>query len=232
MGMENNIIEDFFNTFFKCNELTTVYTKDTPKEMMASPVDEEGWFTWKPIKGTWRLEDYRKVEERFNVVFPQSFIDFHKRYFFLDCDCVLVRLPYSNPNKPPLAEIIDILEDTDYLMAINIYPFASEGYDGGFLVFDAREETANNEFPIRAFDYTLEELDGLSAIIFSSFSKLLECLTHYLKEVKTRHDFDIIPEFFEIDPDGAGKHGREYWLGKIDMMKYIYEDNKNNPWPF
>ncbi|KQB99151.1 SMI1/KNR4 family protein [Pedobacter sp. Hv1] len=229
--MKDNIIEAFFSAFFNARKLTSVYTKDTPKEMMASPVDEEGWFIWKPLNGTFSAEDYRKVEEKFNVVFPQSFINFHKRYFFLDCDCRLLRLPYSNPNQP-LQEITDPLEDADYLASLGLYPFAWEGNDNGHLVFDGREDKENNEFPIRLFDYSWDELDGLSAIIFSSFSKLLECLTHYMKEVKTRQDFDVVPDFLEIDPEGAGKYGREYWLGWAGMMKGNYEYFKDNPWPF
>jgi hypothetical protein len=229
--MENNIIENFFKALFDFGPLTVVYTADAPKEMMASAVNDDGWFTWKPIEGTFGPEDYRKIEEKFNVVFPETFIDFHKRYFFLDCDCVLLRLPYSNPNKP-LQEITDTLEDAGYLTSIGIYPFAWEGNDAGHLVFDGREPKENNEFPIRVFDYALEELDGLSDIIFSSFPKLLECMTHYMKEIKNRKDFDIVPEFLEIDPHGAGKNGKEYWLSWAAMMKANDEYLKENPWPF
>lgn len=120
---------------------------------------------------------------------PLTFIDWHKRYFFLDCSCTFLGLPHSNPNRP-LEEIIDILDNDSAheLAKINLYPFATEGNDGGFLVFDGREEKENNEFPTRVYAAS-EELDGLSAIIFSSFSKLLECLTLFMKEIKNPRPF-------------------------------------------
>ncbi len=61
-------------------------------------------------------------------------------------------------------------------------------------------------------------------MIFSSFPKLIECLTHYCREVVHRKNFEIIQEFFQIDPDGAGATGKVYWTGWIDMMKANYEE--------
>jgi hypothetical protein len=107
-----------------------------------------------------------------------------------------------------------------------------EGNDAGFLVFDGRLPKENNEFPIRVFDYMLEELDGLGPIIFSSFSKLLACLIYYMKEIKTMPDFEIIPQFLAIDPEGAGKYGTDYWMGWANMQKDNYEYDKENPLTF
>jgi len=41
------IIDRFFAAYRKCYPMSTVFTSKTPKEMMASPVDNEGWFEWK-----------------------------------------------------------------------------------------------------------------------------------------------------------------------------------------
>lgn len=58
-----------------------------------------------------------------------------------------------------------------------MYPFAAEGNDAGPLIFDGRIKVVNNEFPIRVYEQEFGgNLDGLSEIIFSNFSKLLECL--------------------------------------------------------
>ncbi|MFF5380289.1 hypothetical protein [Pedobacter suwonensis] len=220
MGNKDKIINDFFKQFFS-QELNAVFKEQTPKDMMASTVDDNGWHNWKPMNGTFNLEDYQNIEKKFKVKFPESFIEWHKLYFFLDCDCALVRLPHSFPSEP-LKEIIDVLDNdvAEELIAIKIYPFGAEGNDMGPLVFDGRKEMINNEFPIRFFDYDYyNDFEGLSEIIFSSFLKLLECITYFLKEIETRKIHEIIPDFFKIDPDGAGKTGIDYWLAQSAMAK-------------
>lgn len=189
--------------------------------MQASEVDEEGWVVWKPLPGTLSEDDYRKIEEEYNVRFPKSFVDWHKAYFFLDGDCSLLRLPVSSPTQP-LEDLKQALSwhVPERLIPQGLYPFAGEGNDTGPLVFDGRMPVADNEFPIRVYDHEHGgDLAGLSEIIFSSFAKLLECITHYLNELKSRKAFEIIPDFFEIDPGGAGSSGREYWLSWVAMRK-------------
>lgn len=229
MEDKKKIINDFFQQFFN-QELKTVFIEQTPKDMMASSVDNEGWYNWKPINGKFNIIDYEHIEKKFKIKFPESFIEWHKQYFFLDCDCSLVRLPHSSPTEP-LQEIIDNLDNdfAESLIAVKIYPFGQEGNDMGPLVFDGRREVTENEFPIRFFDYDYYgDLEGLSEIIFSSFLKLLECITYFLKEVETRKIFEIIPDFFNIDPEGAGKTGVDYWLEQAAMYKQNEEHFKGN----
>ncbi|MNL48038.1 hypothetical protein D3C87_1708650 [compost metagenome] len=108
----------------------------------------------------------------------------------------------------------------EQLIPLKLYPFGNEGNDAGPLVFDGRIDTINNEFPIRVYDHEFGgDLEGLSEIIFSSFEKLLACLTHYMTELKTRKSFEIIPDFFKIDPTGAGLTGIDYWLSWANMQK-------------
>ncbi len=189
--------------------------------MMASEKNEDGWYNWKPINGTLDVADYRKIEEKFKVKFPKSFIDWHRSYFFMDADCSLLRLPHSSPTEP-LQEIIDNLDNdiAEDLIKLKIYPFGQDGNDIGPLVFDGRYPVEDNEFPIRVYDYDYGgDEEGLSEIIFSSFTKLLECISHILKDSDSRKLYEIIPDFFAIDPDGAGKTGVDYWLAEIQMGK-------------
>ncbi|WP_029275113.1 SMI1/KNR4 family protein [Pedobacter borealis] len=218
----DEIINTFFTSYFNFSRLRSVYGEEkTPKNMMATPVDEEGWYTWKPIEGTLTNSNYRQVEEKFGVKFPKSFVEWHKQYFFLDCSCQLMGLPVSSPTEP-LQQIIDNL---DYSLAkdlieAKLYPFGDEGNDAGPLVFDGRYEVKDNEYSIRVYDHEYGgDMDGLSEIVFSSFPKLLECFTHYIQEVETRKNFEIIPDFFQIDPTGAGKTGKGYWLSWVAMEK-------------
>ncbi|WP_433903519.1 SMI1/KNR4 family protein [Sphingobacterium puteale] len=218
-------IEKFFNAYLT-KGARSVYTEDIPKEMMASEVDEDEWYEWKLIPGTFTPEDYKRVATQFGVTLPESFIEWHKRYFFADCDCSIVRLPHSLPSQP-LAEIITNLDwyIPEQLIPLGLIPFASEGNDTGPLVFDTRGSVETNDYPIRVYDHEYDgELDGLSEIIFSSFDKMLACLTHFLNETNTRKHFEVIPDFYAIDPDGAGAAGRPYWESWIVMGRANFEE--------
>ena len=69
--MEQKIVEKFFQALFK-EDKRSVYTDRIPKEMIDTPPDKSGWFTWKPLKGNLKLEDYRKLETEFNNELPRS----------------------------------------------------------------------------------------------------------------------------------------------------------------
>ena len=217
---------NFFDSYFSFSSRKTVYTDSFPLEMKASEKDEDGWIEWKPLKGFLQVSDYHKLEQQFGVVFPKSFIEWHRSFFFLDGDCSIIRLPTSSPTQP-LNELKKTLDwfIPEMLIPQKLYPFGDEGNDTGPLVFDGRKQLPDNEFPIRVYDHEYGgKLEGLSEIIFSSFPKLLACLTHFLTEHTARKNFEIIPEFFQIDPEGAGKTGIDYWLNWVGVQKLNYED--------
>ncbi len=210
------LTENFFQAYFKAFSNTGRDTQ-VPREMLLSSIDEEGYYQWGLLKGTLQQEDYAKIEQKFGVKFPRSFIEWHRAYYFLEGDCSILRLPFSSPAKP-MEELIDYVDWplAEDLIMQSLYPFAFEGNDTGPLVFDGRQPIADNEFPIRVYDYDYGgDPEGLSEIIFSSFPKLIECLTHYMNEINEREREDIIPEFFQIDRKGAGGSGIDYWLGWI-----------------
>ena len=220
----NHVIENFFKAYWTPG-MKSVYTDKIPKEMMLSPIDKDGWYDWKLISGTLPTEEYKKIEEKFKVTFPENFIEWHKRYFFADCDCSIVRLPYSLPTKP-LEIIIEKIDRVipEILIPLGLVPFADEGNDAGLFVFDTRKTNNKNDFPIRVYNYEYDgDLEGLSNIIFSSFDKMLECLTHFLIETKTRKRFEVIPDFFTIDSKGAGTTGKSYWASWIAMEKENFD---------
>lgn len=201
--------------------MTSVYTNIVPKTMMASGIDKEGWYEWKLLSGTLAVDDYKKVETKFGVALPDNFIEWHRRYFFADCDCSIVRLPHSLPTQP-LKEIIDNLNwhIPAQLIPIGLIPFADEGNDAGPLVFDTRNQIGRKDFPIRVYDHEYGgELAGLSEIVFSSFGKMLECLTYFLNGIKKKESFEVIPGFYDIDPNGAGSTGKSYWNSWVEMMR-------------
>ena len=201
--------------------MKTVFYDDIPKEMVLTPKDESGWFEWKLVKGSIPTEEYDKLEKQFAIKFPMNFINWHKSYYFLDGDCSIVRLPTSILTKP----LESIRQNLDWyipemLIPLGLIPFADEGNDTGPLVFDTRNKSDLTDFPIRVYDHEYDgDLDGLSDIIFSSFQKMIECLTHLLNERNSGKLFEIIPGFFSIDSNGAGSTGKKYWLDWIEMDK-------------
>jgi hypothetical protein len=220
------LVSQFFKSYLKTFPPKTVFTDYSPKEMMLSSVNDDGWFEWKLTEGNIDESEYKNLEKGFNVTFPKSFIEWHKAYFFLDGDCSILRLPYSN-SLQPLKEIKDNLEwfIPQQIIPQKLYPFANEGNDAGVLVFDGRLPANGNEFPVRIYDHEYGgHPGGLSEIIFSSFTKLLECLVHYFNELEQRKNFAIIPDFFQIDPEGAGKSGVNYWLEWAEMQKANFEE--------
>ena len=103
----NEIINKFYNAYWTPG-IKSVFNDKIPKEMMNSEPDKDGWYEWKLMQGTLTKRDYLEVETQFNVVFPETFIEWHKRYFFADCDCSIIRLPPSLPIEP-LQELKDRL---------------------------------------------------------------------------------------------------------------------------
>lgn len=214
--------KDFFDAFLSIYPNSTVNTDDFPEALKAGEEDEDGWIEWKLLPGNFSADLYHDLEKKYNVIFPESFINWHRSHFFMDAQTEILNLPYSNPDRP-LQELEAELNNfiSAELIPQKLYPFGSEGNDMGPLVFDGREPKPNNEFPVRVYDHEAGgDLKGLSPVIFSSFTKLLECQIHFLTGLKShRKNYEIIPEFFTLDPDGAGAAGKDYWNGWIAGMK-------------
>lgn len=218
-------IEQFFEAYWKPG-MKSVYNDYTPKEMMQSTINKDGWYEWKLMPGTLTMDDYKKVTSKYGANYPDNFIEWHRRYFFEDGDCSIVRFPHSLPTRP-LAKIIENLNwyIPEQLIPLGLIPFADEGNDAGPLVFDTRNAIQMEDYPIRVYDHEFGgDLSGLSDIIFSSFSKMLDCLTHFLTQTNSKNRFEAIPDFFDIDPKGAGSTGKSYWLSWIQMDKANYEE--------
>lgn len=214
--------KNFFDAFLSIYPASTVHTDDFPEALKAGEEDEDGWIEWKLLPGNFSTDLYHDLEKKYKVIFPESFINWHRSHFFMDAQTEILRLPHSNPEQPLQeleAELNNVISEE--LIPQKLYPFGSEGNDIGPLVFDGRTTVANNEFPVRVYDHEAGgDLNGLSPVIFSSFSKLLECQIHFLTELKKhRKNYEIVPDFFTIDPEGAGATGKDYWEGWITGMK-------------
>ncbi|MDU1889562.1 MAG: hypothetical protein E6767_02625 [Dysgonomonas sp.] len=217
--MNETTIKEFFDAYSQVAILKTPFRQGMAEEMIISGEDQDGWVEWKMIRGTLQRRDYRAIEEKYNLNFPESFMEWHMAYHFFECETPFVRLPESNP-KQPLEAIAGNLDWAALLIKQKLYPFADEGNDTGPLVFDAREAVEDNEFPIRVYDHEyIDFTKGLGPVIFSSFTKLIECMTHYFRNIGKKPKAEIIEDFFSIDPAGAGTTGVGYWKGWMGMLR-------------
>ena len=119
------------------------------------------------VPGSLKPDAYHRLEKKYDVRFPKSFIAWHSAYFFSDGDCGMVRLPASNALQP-LAELENELNWSvpTRLISQKLYPFAQEGNDAGPLVFDARADCIDDEYPIRWYEHEYGgNLEGLGEII-------------------------------------------------------------------
>ncbi|QEC45666.1 SMI1/KNR4 family protein [Pseudobacter ginsenosidimutans] len=221
-----DINKQFFEAFMLIDINRMLNVEECPAAMKGGK-NERGWNEWKAIPGNLSVDLYYDLEKEFNVLLPESFINWHRSHFFMNAETQILRLPISHPDQP-LKHLREIWEWVipEKLIPQKLYPFGSEGNDTGPFVFDGRKPVAHNEFPVRVYDHEyFGDLKGLSPVIFSSFTKLLECQIHFTTELnKDRNDYEIIPEFFRIDPEGAGKTGKEYWNGWAGMMKVNADD--------
>lgn len=168
--------------------------------------------TWSYSPSSGIEKDFSKLEQQFQTKFPDSFKQFYSRYNFSEIETPLLTLTGSDPDLSSLAA--EYNWDLPKLLTGNrLYVFGDGGNDIGPLVFDGREPKSGNEFPIREYDH--EYIDGepeaLTEIMFSSFTKMIECLLHFLEEGSKTGYNAAIRQFYHIDPAGAGDDGRGYW---------------------
>lgn len=174
---------------------------------------------WRYLPSTRGEKNYSALEQELGIVLPDSYKQWHGQYDFPKIEFPMLNLFGSNRNLSLLASEYDW--DLPPLLAGNqLYIFGDEANDVGPLVFDGRDATPGNEFPIRVYDH--EFIDGepeaLSEIIFSSFTKMVECLLHYIKASPESGHGTSIRQFYDIDPEGAGSQGREYWDTWMAML--------------
>jgi hypothetical protein len=102
--------DDFFTAFEAAYApLTTVHTDKTPQDMVAGPVNADGWVEWRMRPCTVPLDDiFAKYVHAAGKALPPSFQRWYASTFTLDCDCSVLRLPANPSNSPgkPLLQYV------------------------------------------------------------------------------------------------------------------------------
>lgn len=94
--------DEFFAAFEAASgPLKTVHTAATPQDMLAGPVDADGWVEWRMRPCPISLDDvFATYAQAAGKSLPSSFRRWYAGTFTLDGDCGLLRLP-ANPSNAP-----------------------------------------------------------------------------------------------------------------------------------
>lgn len=209
----DELIDEFYRVRYKRQmPLYMVLTADTPTEMIIgrSP-DTTDWIEWKLLERSNDIDPaFTVFEKEIGHKLPESFKRWHSRYYTLDGDISIVRLP-EIPSNNPFGDLRSQMFDQylpEALSKRGFIPFASDGNDVGPLCFDSSMIIDDNEWPIYVWDHEGDDSDKYLKLIFSNFRKLLECCTHlYGGQLAGYGELaEGISGFSVIDPEGAGNY--------------------------
>lgn len=190
-----------------------------PADMIVSDPNPHGRFEWKLVERSRGIDpSLDSFEAEIGHKLPEAFKLWNSRYYTLEGYAHILYLPTS-PTHDPFREMRSLFFDfrPEDVSQIGLIPFGEERLGIGPLCFDTREPNPAADWPICYFEHDFPD-DAIGPVIFSSFHKLLECCVHYLSGPGT-DDWsrkERIPDFFDIDPTGAGDPGREYWEGWLE----------------
>ncbi|QDU79222.1 hypothetical protein Pla110_09280 [Polystyrenella longa] len=128
-----------------------------PPEMQAGPINSDGWVEWKLADSTARIRDIRTLEEDFQFVFPESFINYLQAMCHLfddvssrkyDQQIFWEPLPLTNP----LGSLRFLIAAWDDLIRADFIPVAQWGDGWGPICFDAKNKS-EPEHPLVWFDH-------------------------------------------------------------------------------
>src|SRR5579885_577741 len=185
----SDYIERFFRAYQASSEpMSVVLIASTPLDMLVDPTpNKSGWVEWKLVPQMTSLEPAMlALEKEVGIGLPTSFKDWLSRYYTLDMDIAIARLPACPSNNPlgPLRErIFGSGYHSERPRALGLLPFGAEAkMDAGPLCFDTRQARADNGWPIVYWDHDFDKRpEEIGPMIFSSFAKLIECATHFLE---------------------------------------------------
>ena len=128
-----------------------------PPDMVAGPIDAEGWVPWRMLPSTVAEADVARLEEALPAPFPPLFRAYLTARFTLGMDW------FDLPNLPsdhPLGELETAMNRWPALWDVGYVCFADNAEGGaGPLCFDLRNRLPDGDCPVVLFDQ--ERLHGL-----------------------------------------------------------------------
>ena len=205
---------------------------DVPGPMQdPSLTPEDDWVGWKPVPSTVTDAQLDALEEKTTLAFPSLYRDFLKYLHFFDLTEFGIRFeshPCTGWSKR-LQEIYFEAWEPERIIGIGLLPFGDEAFrDSGPVCFDTRHRLENGDCPIVNWDHEWLGTDKEIQPMFSSCAKMFACLAFaadtdinfYYQDVDEdspdllAHKRELLSQFLDLDPDGAGGPGRAYWTGQ------------------
>jgi len=206
------VIDELYRVrYLNCGPLHWVHTAETPKEMIVGTTSSADWIEWRLLERSNKVSaDFVTFEAEIGYTLPHSFKLWHSRYYTLDGDMSIVRLPpipLHSPFTPLRDEMFEqYLPET--LRQKGYLPFGSDGNDTGPICFHTALGSEDSEYAIYVWEHEGDESERYMTLMFSNFRKLLECCVHLHGGRLT--NYPTLPDQYEafavIDPDGAGKY--------------------------
>jgi hypothetical protein len=204
----DTLIEEFYRACYPKDRLKSVHPSP-PKEMMVDENDQREWFEWKLVKRSEGIDpQFTAFENEIGCILPESFKQWHSRYYTLDGDLGFIRLPAipsNDPFGPVRHEMFEMYLPERYREQ-GFLPFGSDGaWDAGPLCFHTGINDDAADWPIYLWDHDNAKQDPI--LCFSNFRKLLECSIHDWGGHLLDYGSLAIGSqgFTVIDPEGAGR---------------------------
>ena len=187
---------------------------------------DSDWVAWKPIPSTVTDADLNELEATAGRAFPPAYRSFLKYQHFYELTEVGVRFCRHAVDtwRHTLQEQYAV-EPKERITGIGLIPFGSEAMmDAGPVCFDTRRASLDGDSPVVFRDHEWSGTDHEICPMFSSCMKMFECLLIaatsdinfvYRGEAdppdQLRRKKELMAQFLETDPDGAGGAARAYW---------------------
>jgi len=191
-----------------------------PNEMRDGSIPARGdWIGWQAIPSTVTSEDLDVLESELGLVFPPLYRDFLQYMHFFGLTEFGVRFEQHLPGEwiKKLRRLYSWYREQ--ITRMHLLPIGDESMmDAGPVCFDTRARDDDGDCPIVFWDHEWVGSDREVQPMFSSFGKILQCLTIVASadSIGTKTDDGRwMQAFLTADPTGAGGPARDYWTSSV-----------------
>jgi hypothetical protein len=188
---------------------------------------DNDWQPWKPIASEVTEQDILDLQTHFKCSLPPAYARFLKHSHFYEL-CVTGVDFAPNVVGRWKQELIALYDSYRQLLPknSNLVPIGRESLmDAGPACLDIATQQADGDCQVVFWDHDACESSSQTQLIFSSTTKMFECL-HFAviqsigfvchdPEFDSAEDLPkkqlLLDQFLRIDPDGAGGPGQDYW---------------------
>ncbi len=195
------------------------------QDLSIAPSD--GWVGWRPMPSTVTDADLDALEGETGLAFPPLYRDFlqYQHFVYLTETGVRFERHLCDDWQETLREAY-FRSGYQSILNVGLLLFGDEAFmDAGPVCFDTRHRLADGDCPVVFWDHEWAGRTKGVRPLFSSCRKMFGCLSLVAAtEVNfIYHDYgddpsllaekrQLLARFLALDPDGAGRAARQYWV--------------------